>query len=235
MKIYRDPVSGEGSKPIYIGDALFVDGARTDIETAYPGYPFNYKAGWGYMLLTNFLPNSGNGTFKLYAIATDKEGNQTTLGSKTITCDNAHATKPFGAIDTPARVAPPRVRVYYNFGWALTPQPSQIATDGSTISVYMSTASPSAIRPTTPTAPISPPCSPAMPTATAPAGFMPSTPPNMPTGFIRFSGSSPTTTVMPTVSVPGSSPFRTQASSAGCRGVVGDPPRFRREIGDGRQ
>jgi hypothetical protein len=49
-----------------------------------------------------FFTNKGNGTFKLSAIATDAEGNQAVLGSKTITCDNANAVKPFGAIDTPA-------------------------------------------------------------------------------------------------------------------------------------
>ena len=56
VKIYRQ----EGGDLVYIGDAVFVEGARPDVETAYPDYPFNYKAGWGYMLLTNFLPNHGN-------------------------------------------------------------------------------------------------------------------------------------------------------------------------------
>ena len=41
----------------YIGDAVFVEGARPDVETAYPSYPDNHRAGWGYMMLTNFLPN----------------------------------------------------------------------------------------------------------------------------------------------------------------------------------
>ncbi len=88
VEIWRDPVltAGEVDSLYYIGDGLFVEGARPDIETGYPSYPFNYAAGWGYMLLTNFLPNQGNGTYKLYAIATDKEGNQVTLGTKTITC-----------------------------------------------------------------------------------------------------------------------------------------------------
>jgi hypothetical protein len=90
-----------GKSSVYIGDAVFVEGARPDVEQAYPGYPMNYKAGWGYMLLTNFLPNGGNGTFTLYATATDVEGHQVSLGSKTIICDNANAVKPFGALDTP--------------------------------------------------------------------------------------------------------------------------------------
>ncbi|MDQ1354629.1 MAG: hypothetical protein QG657_4938, partial [Acidobacteriota bacterium] len=75
VKIYRDPVSGEGSERVYIGSAVFVEGARPDVEQAYPDYPWNYRAGWGYMLLTNMLPNQGNGAFTLYADAEDKEGN----------------------------------------------------------------------------------------------------------------------------------------------------------------
>jgi hypothetical protein len=114
-----------------------VEGARPDVEAGYPTYPMNYKAGWGYMLLTNFLPNQGNGTYKLYAIVTDKEGNVFTLGSKTITCSNATAVKPFGTIDTPAQGGDASGNPYLNFGWVLTPLPKTVPTDGSTISVYV--------------------------------------------------------------------------------------------------
>jgi hypothetical protein len=137
VKIYRKPVSGEGSGLIYIGDGVFVEGARPDVEQAYPGYPMNYKAGWGYMMLTNFLPNGGNGTFIIYAIAVDVEGNQETLGTKTITCDNANAVKPFGAIDTPTQGGTASGSSFINWGWVLTPQPNSIPTDGSTINVYV--------------------------------------------------------------------------------------------------
>lgn len=122
---------------VYIGDGVFVEGARPDVELAYPGYPFNYRAGWGYMLLTNFLPNKGNGTYKIYAILTDKEGNTTSLGSKTIVCDNANAVKPFGTLDTPGQGETISGSQFINWGWALTPQPNMIPTDGSTISVYV--------------------------------------------------------------------------------------------------
>lgn len=121
----------------YVGDAVFVEGARPDIEQAHPDYPNNYTAGWGNMLLTNFLPNGGNGTYILYAIATDSEGQQTTLGSKTIICDNAHAVKPFGAIDTPTQGGTASGSSFINWGWALTPQPKHIPTDGSTINVFV--------------------------------------------------------------------------------------------------
>ncbi|MCP5045940.1 MAG: BACON domain-containing protein, partial [bacterium] len=113
VKIFR----GTSESPVYIGDAVFIEGARPDVERAYPGYPSNYKAGWGYMLLTNFLPNSGNGTFTLRAIAEDVEGNSVTLGTRTITCDNANAVKPFGAIDTPTQGGTASGGGFINWGW----------------------------------------------------------------------------------------------------------------------
>jgi hypothetical protein len=133
VKIYRL----DGSNSVYIGDAVFVKGARPDIERAYPGYPFNDQAGWGYMMLTNFLPNQGNGTFTIYAEAADSEGHQVTLGTKTIICDNADAVKPFGAIDTPTQGGTVSGSSFINWGWVLTPRPNSIPTDGSTINVYV--------------------------------------------------------------------------------------------------
>jgi hypothetical protein len=89
------------------------------------------------MMLTNFLPNSGNGTFVIHAIATDLVGKTTTLGTKTIHCDNANAVKPFGAIDTPTQGGAASGSSFVNWGWVLTPQPNSIPTDGSTINVYV--------------------------------------------------------------------------------------------------
>jgi hypothetical protein len=137
VKIYRKPAAGEGSGLIYIGNAVIVEGARPDIEAAFPGYPNNYKAGWGYLMLTNALPGQGNGTFILYANVVDKEGNVVNLGTKTIYCDNAHAVKPFGAIDTPAQGGTVSGSKYINFGWALTPLPNTIPTNGSTITIWV--------------------------------------------------------------------------------------------------
>jgi hypothetical protein len=121
---------------VFIGNAVFVEGARPDVANIYPTYPLNSRAGWGYMLLTNMLPNYGNGSYTLYAVAYDKEGNSVTLGSKTISCNNADSKLPFGAIDTPAQGGTAS-GLYTNFGWALTPQPNMIPTDGSTINVWV--------------------------------------------------------------------------------------------------
>ncbi|MCP4214468.1 MAG: hypothetical protein GY765_07410 [bacterium] len=137
VKIFRSPIQGSGQGRIHVGDAVFVEGARPDIETAFPGYPFNYRAGWGYMLLTNSLPTNGNGTFTLYADAEDNNGNVTQLGSKTITCDNANSVKPFGAMDTPAQSGDASGADYLNVGWVLTPLPNTVPIDGSTIKLWV--------------------------------------------------------------------------------------------------
>ena len=65
--------------------------------------PAERPGGWGFMVLTNMLPNQGNGTYQLFVYAHDREGRTTLLGTRTMTCDNANATKPFGAIDTPTQ------------------------------------------------------------------------------------------------------------------------------------
>jgi hypothetical protein len=147
VKLYRDPVSADppgaitANGKVFIADAVFVADVRPDVAALYATLPLNYRAAWGYMLLTNFLPSGsspvgGNGPFTLYAYAIDVEGFQILLGSKTITVDNANATKPFGTIDTPAQGAVVSGNLD-NFGWVLTPGTAAIPTDGSTIHVFV--------------------------------------------------------------------------------------------------
>jgi uncharacterized delta-60 repeat protein len=117
-----DPRNGQ----IFIANATFVDGARPDVEGLYVSMPFAYRAGWGYLMLTWGLYNSGNGVYKLYAYSFDLEDHITTLGAKSVTFSNNAATKPFGSVDTPgiggdAGTSP-------NFGWALTPKVNGTAT-----------------------------------------------------------------------------------------------------------
>jgi hypothetical protein len=137
VTIWRNAVTGEGGGEVYIGDAVMVEGPRPDVEQAFPTYPMSYKGGWGYMLLTNMLPNGGNGTFTLHAYAKDLAGREVKLGSKTITCENANAVKPFGAIDTPGQGGEAAGTNFRNQGWVLTPMPNKIPTNGSTIKVYI--------------------------------------------------------------------------------------------------
>jgi hypothetical protein len=134
-----EAINPEGLVPV--GTALFVEGARPNLETDFPYnlYPYNYKGGWGYMLLTYGLARRGNGEYVLHAFVWDVEGKKTALGTKTITCDNVNAVKPFGTIDTPApgMVFPHSFYGNINFGWVLTPQPKYIPFDGSSIYVYI--------------------------------------------------------------------------------------------------
>jgi glucose/arabinose dehydrogenase len=112
---------------IYIGDAVFIGGARPDVQAAFPSAPLSGRAGWGYLLLTNVLPNltnasprSGNGTFTLRAYAYDVDGHVAPLGAKTVSINNSGSLLPFGAIDTPAQGASVAGTVP-NFGWVLSP------------------------------------------------------------------------------------------------------------------
>jgi hypothetical protein len=136
VRILRDPVAGEGPNLVFIGNAVFIGGARPDIAAAFPTLPLKDQAGWGLLVLTNFLPNQGNGAFRLHAFADDVDGHVALLGSKTIICTNATATKPFGAIDTPGQ-GETVSGSFVNFGWALTPQPKAVPNDGSTIQVVL--------------------------------------------------------------------------------------------------
>ena len=145
--VWREPVTGETASSnglVFIGNAPFVSDARPDVAASFPNTPFNYRAGFGYLLLTNFLPNNnggtgglGNGTYKLHMLLTNKAGMVTDLGARTITVDNQHAMKPFGTIDTPGQGDTISGASYVNFGWALTQQPFNIPIDGSTVLVFI--------------------------------------------------------------------------------------------------
>jgi alpha-tubulin suppressor-like RCC1 family protein len=142
VEIYRDALNGETKGNfgyIFIGTAVFVKGARPDVQALYPNLPNANRAGWGYQMLTNFLPGSGNGTFKIHAIAFDGSNNTVEIGTgKTIVCTNASAAKPFGTIDTPGQGETISGNNYINFGWALTPgQAFMIPINGSTISIVI--------------------------------------------------------------------------------------------------
>jgi len=143
-----------GLSVVFVGDASVISGARPDVETLYPTLPAANSAGWGLLILSNLLPNipamsssgGGVGTFTLYAVATDQEGNQKVLGRSVndsiptaVTVANDTIAKPFGAIDTPGQGATVS-GVLNNFGWVLTPDSGSsvlVPPTGSTITVYI--------------------------------------------------------------------------------------------------
>src|SRR5713226_8973076 len=142
VSIFRDAIQGEpsGLKPVQ--DAPFVAGARPDVAGTYPNYP-NNNWGWGTLVLTNELPDSngdgghGNGTYNLHVYAYDPFGASVDIGDVSIQVNNAASHTPFGTIDTPTDGGGAPGTAFVNFGWALTPQPNNIRTDGSTIWVYI--------------------------------------------------------------------------------------------------
>ena len=137
------PTPGEPNNHIFVGTAAFVSGSRPDVEPHFAEYPLNYRAGWGFMVLTNMLPDlvrgrsaGGNGAFRLHAYAIDTEGLSTYLGSKAFNANNGASVKPFGTIDTPAQGGTASGSAYAVFGWALSPR-GTIPTNGSTMSVFI--------------------------------------------------------------------------------------------------
>ena len=138
VRIYRDPVAGENpSQLVFIGEATQIEDARPDVAAMFGTYPASYRAGWGYLALTNMLPNQGNGTFRLSVYAEDADGHATLLGRRTITCDNASATQPFGAIDTP-RPGETVGGTYATYGWVLARAPRRAdVPGGGTVTVLI--------------------------------------------------------------------------------------------------
>jgi hypothetical protein len=139
VDVYRSPLPGEPTQPnglVFIGTATPIEGARPDVAAAFPTYPGVSRAGYGFMIMSAFLPNQGNGPVTLHAVARSVSGETAIIDSRSIVTANAGSVLPFGTIDTPAQGATVSGMVT-NFGWALTPQPKMIATDGSTISVLI--------------------------------------------------------------------------------------------------
>jgi hypothetical protein len=138
VRILRAPIAGEPAGTlVYIGDATLVTGARPDIASMFPTAAMKNRAGWGYLMLSLFLPNLGNGTFTLYAYADDADGHSALLGTKTITCANASSVTPFGAIDTPDQ-GESVSSVVNNFGWVLSPGTRRAdPTGGGTVQVVI--------------------------------------------------------------------------------------------------
>ena len=141
--VYRDALAGEASSSglpgkVFIGVGTRVTGARPDVQAAFPSYADNDRAGFGLMVLTNALPNGGNGTFTFHVQVADRY-NVTWLGPRTVTVDNASSPLPFGAIDTPGSGQTVSGVILVQ-GWALTPGTATIPADGSTIDVVVDNA-----------------------------------------------------------------------------------------------
>ncbi len=146
LAICRAPVAGEttpvtpgacgGLDNIFVGNGTFVPGARPDVFAAFPGIPLNDQAGWGYMLLSNMLPNGGNGAYTISLVATDVEGHSVQIAARHITGNNGASPLPFGTIDTPTQGQTVSGTIV-NFGWALAQTGKDVPADSSTIGVLI--------------------------------------------------------------------------------------------------
>jgi hypothetical protein len=144
VDIFRDAVGSEpAGAQILLGTASLVAGSRPDVENLYPNAPLNYRTGWGFMVLTNMLPDlvngratGGNGAFRLHAYAVDAEGRATYLGAKNFSANNTASTRPFGTLDTPAQGGTASGTAYMVWGWAISPR-ATIPTNGSTMTVFV--------------------------------------------------------------------------------------------------
>ena len=128
-----DPNCG-GAAQIFVGFAVFIDGARPDVAAAYPALSGEHRGGWGFMVLTNMLPNQGNGTYLFFMYAQDAKGTCRPAGDadddvRERERDEAVRRDRYADAGRQSR----RERAYVNFGWALTPLPKTIPIDGSTI------------------------------------------------------------------------------------------------------
>lgn len=138
VTVWRDPVAGESGSRTFVGTAVRLDDSRSDLEIAAPTTPFNYRAGWGFLVLTNFLPGGGDGTYVLRIYASDREGRETLIGSRTIIGVNSSSSQPFGAIDTPAQGETIGGTNYNNFGWVLVRGPAfATPAQGGTVTVVI--------------------------------------------------------------------------------------------------
>jgi len=144
VQVFRDAVAGEPPGEIYLGDATRVRGARPDISD-FVNAPEVRRAGWGLMVLSNVLPNGGNGSFTMKAFADDIEGHRTFLGQRTASYDNTNSILPFGTIDVPGQGATVSGTIAIQ-GWVLAqPHPGRfIPFDGSTIRLVIDGAEQSA-------------------------------------------------------------------------------------------
>jgi hypothetical protein len=124
MSIWRDPVAGENPGAlVFIGNAIFLDGARPDVQAGFPGYPRNTRAGSGYMILTNLRPRRQRHGHA----ARHRGGCRRALRRAGYEDDHRRPTRAFdhavGATDSP-RQGEVVCGTIINFGWALTQRPT---------------------------------------------------------------------------------------------------------------
>ncbi len=94
---------------ISIGDASFHNATRNDVMELFPGYHYNYRAGWSYKLTAAELPDID--PLHIYAVAVLRNGGTKILGSRQVVRASmetgktlfARCDKPFNSLYVDAR------------------------------------------------------------------------------------------------------------------------------------
>jgi hypothetical protein len=76
------PIDPEGL--VFLGDAVFREGSRKDVQRAFPLFPLNHRAGWLFSFGLHVLSGQEISPVELHVIALDKEGNKKDLGKRTV-------------------------------------------------------------------------------------------------------------------------------------------------------
>ena len=136
VDIYRSPVAGE-SGLMFVGRAVFIRGARPDVQALFPNAADNDNAGLGLHGPDELAAEPGQ-----RHVRPPRVRDRLALGCRRCSAragswrPTSTSIKPFGTIDTPGQGETVSGTIV-NFGWALTPVAKSIPVNGSTIDVYV--------------------------------------------------------------------------------------------------
>ena len=132
-----DPNCG-GAAEIFVGFAVFIDGARPDVAGDVSLASAVRTCGVGFHGPDQHAAGRRQRHLPIHdARAGPRRSTGPSLGIRTMTCANASATLPFGTLDTPEQGGLASGPAFPSFGWALTPLPKRIPNNGLTIRVLV--------------------------------------------------------------------------------------------------
>ena len=141
VTIWRDPVTGEpAGRPTARSSSATPRRSRARGRTSTRTYslPFDYQRRLGLHAPDQHAPRRrATAHSRCTCMRPIAKGTRCCSDRASSPARTRTATEPFGTIDTPDQGGSVSGTTYTNFGWALTPQPSMIPADGSTITVFI--------------------------------------------------------------------------------------------------
>ncbi len=111
-----------GAAQIFVGFAVFIDGARPDVAAAFPTYPAQHAGRLGLHGADEHAAESGERHVSCSTCGRRiARARGDDLGTRTMTCANATRPSRSARSIRRSRAAWRRERRYVNFGWVLTP------------------------------------------------------------------------------------------------------------------